>query len=281
LLFSGQIFFRPPSKMPSRTPMAVNTNGMIKREMQLEEFEAVYWTDSTAVLQMIFNTNKRFPTFVANRIAKIEEGSKPDKWRYVASKLNPADCASRGVSAKSFVSSSQWLNAPAFLWQVEDQWPTIPCQLPRLPDEFTVLSQQTYSVHDKDENRTTLADCFSRVSSWYRLKRAIAWILRLKAILLNRVTALKLSSTLSVDEIKAAEVEIIKCTQSSAFHGELATLRKETSGSTPKRHVCSAFRKLNPVLFKGVLRVGGRLSKAPIEFAVKHPVILPSSHHVM
>jgi len=64
--------------------------------MQLEDFEAVYWT---AVLQMIFDTNKRFPTFVANRIAKIEEGSKPDEWRYVASKLNPAHCASRGISA--------------------------------------------------------------------------------------------------------------------------------------------------------------------------------------
>jgi len=57
-------------------------------------------------------------------------------------------------------------------------------------------------------------------------------------------------------------------------------LRKETSGSAPKRHVCSAFRKLNPVLFEGVLRAGGRLSKVPIEFAVKHPVFLPSTHHV-
>ena len=176
-----------------------------------------------------------------------------------------------GISAKSLVSSSKWLTAPEFLWQVEGQWPAIPCQLPLLPDEFIVLRQQTYSVHRRDLNRTTLADRFSRVSSWCRLKKAIAWILRLKAIL-------QLSSTLSADEIKAAEVEIIKCVQSSAFHSELATLRKETSGSAPKR--CSAFRRLNPVLFEGVLRVGGRLSKAPIEFAVKHPVILPSSHHV-
>jgi len=89
-----------------------------------------------------------------------------------------------------------------------------------------------------------------------------------------------LSSTLSVDEIKAAEVEIIKCAQSSVFHSELATLGKEGSGRAPKRHICSAFRKLNPVLFEGVLRVGGRLSKEPIEFAVKHPIILPTSHHV-
>ena len=62
------------------------------------------WTDSAAVLQMICNKSKRFPTFVANGIAKIEEGSKPDQWRYVGSKLNPADCASQGLSAKSFVS---------------------------------------------------------------------------------------------------------------------------------------------------------------------------------
>jgi len=59
--------------------------------------------------------------------------------------LNPAGCAS--PSAKSFVTSSQWLTAPEFLWQVEDQWPAIPCQLPHLPDEFAVLSKQTYSVN--------------------------------------------------------------------------------------------------------------------------------------
>jgi len=154
--------------------LAVKINGMIKREMQSEDCEAVYWTGSTAVLQMISNTSKRFPTFVSNRIAKIEVGLKPDQWRYIGSKLNPADCASRGLSAKPLVSSSQWLTAPEFLWQVEDRWPSFPCQLSLLPDEFTVLSQQTYSVHNRDENCTTLADCFTRVSSWYRLKRAIA-----------------------------------------------------------------------------------------------------------
>jgi len=68
----------PPLELTAAT-LAVKINATIKREMQLEEFEAVYWTDSTAVLQMIFNTNKRFPTFVANRIAKIEEGSKPEQ----------------------------------------------------------------------------------------------------------------------------------------------------------------------------------------------------------
>ena len=46
--------------------LAVKINGMIKREMQLEEFEAVYWTDSTAVLQMIEIMNSRPLTPVVN-----------------------------------------------------------------------------------------------------------------------------------------------------------------------------------------------------------------------
>jgi len=141
------------------------------------------------------------------------------------------------------------------------------------------LKLNTMQIHSRDENPTTLVARFSRISSWYRWKRAIAWFWRLKAILLNRVIAYNLSSTLSVDETKT-EVEIIKRVQSSVFHSELATLRKEASGRAPKRDVCSAFRKLNPVLFEGVLRVGGRLSEAQIEFAVKHPIILPTSHHV-
>ena len=37
---------------------------------------------------------------------------------------------------------------------------------------------------------------------------------------------------------------------------------------------------LNPVLDEGILRVGGCLENAPISFEAKHPMILPSKHHV-
>ena len=38
--------------------------------------------------------------------------------------------------------------------------------------------------------------------------------------------------------------------------------------------------KLNPVLVDGTLRVGGHLCHAPLAFSRKHPIILPSDHHV-
>jgi len=56
-----------------------------------EDCTSVFWTDSMAVLQTIRNVKKRFPVFVANSLAKIEEGSSPIQWRYVDTKTNVAD----------------------------------------------------------------------------------------------------------------------------------------------------------------------------------------------
>ena len=38
--------------------------------------------------------------------------------------------------------------------------------------------------------------------------------------------------------------------------------------------------KLNPVLIDVVLRLGGRLDNAPIDYDLKHPIILPNQSHL-
>lgn len=49
------------------------------------------------------NVEKRFSTFVANRVSAIHAGSNPNQWRHVESQLNPADDVSRGLSAQEIV----------------------------------------------------------------------------------------------------------------------------------------------------------------------------------
>ena len=116
---------------------------MLQRELSLPNCRAIFWTDSTAVLQMISNTNKRFPVFVANRLTRIEEHTSADQWRYVPSKKNPADMATRGIDAESFVSNSNvWLQGPEFLLDVEDLWPQPPYLLPNLPPEFLTFKRR-------------------------------------------------------------------------------------------------------------------------------------------
>ena len=62
------------------TVLAVKIDQMLQQELTLPNYRSIFWTDSTAVLQMIFNTNKRFPVFVANRLTKIEEHTSTDQW---------------------------------------------------------------------------------------------------------------------------------------------------------------------------------------------------------
>ena len=39
-------------------------------------------------------------------------------------------------------------------------------------------------------------------------------------------------------------------------------------------------KKLHPVILDGVIRVGGRLERANVEFDLKHPILLPNNCHL-
>ena len=99
---------------------------LVTKELDLPNCNCVFWTDSTATLQCIQNNTKRFPVFVANRLAIICEHTSTNSWKYVPSKLNPADFATRGISAKLFSHSHAWLQGPSFLWKTDDLWPAGP-----------------------------------------------------------------------------------------------------------------------------------------------------------
>ncbi len=105
-----------------------------------------------------------------------------------------------------------------------------------------------------------------RYSSWYRLKRATAILLRVKA-LLRKKASVHLSEPITVSEIQQAELAILNYIQMESLD-----LLEAKSSSLLK---LKAFEDEN-----NQLRVGGRLSNAPIPFEAKHPVILPNDHHV-
>ncbi|XP_028413652.1 uncharacterized protein LOC114536505 [Dendronephthya gigantea] len=110
----------------SAAVVATRLDKMIRNEIDIEIHAPIFWTDSTCVLGYLNNTSKRFQTFVANRVATIHETTTPEQWRHVTSEENPADDASRGLSADSLLRSNRWLNGPEFLWKPENYWP---CQI--------------------------------------------------------------------------------------------------------------------------------------------------------
>lgn len=75
--------------------------------LNVEVRNRVYWTDSQIVLAWLCLPARRWNTFVANRVSKIQNNSSPNEWRYVKSKDNP-DLFSRGATPKLLKSSSLW-----------------------------------------------------------------------------------------------------------------------------------------------------------------------------
>ena len=115
--------------------VAVKQHRQISQELDLKVDSVKFWTDSTCVLQYINNESNRFKTFVANQIAIIHELSSPSCWRFVDSKANPADHASRGLRPTDTRGVEQLINDPDFLWCDEGKWPVRPKEIKVLPDD--------------------------------------------------------------------------------------------------------------------------------------------------
>ncbi len=81
----------------------------------------ILWTDSQIVIDW-FNSNKLLPPFVARRIEEIKR-NKDLIIRYVPSKLNTADVATRPNSLKE--EKDKWLAGPKLLLDKPDHWPSL------------------------------------------------------------------------------------------------------------------------------------------------------------
>ena len=90
---------------------------MLKRELQYENVNEFYWTDSQVVLAYLTNDAKRFHVYVANRVQQIRDLTKREQWNCVSSKDNPADLVYCGMSAKALLQHKEWFDGPAFLYQ--------------------------------------------------------------------------------------------------------------------------------------------------------------------
>ena len=61
--------------------LSVKMYNVIKNELTYQVDEVFFLTDSQTTLQYIKNRTKRFYTYVANRVAKINEATSPSQWK--------------------------------------------------------------------------------------------------------------------------------------------------------------------------------------------------------
>ena len=142
------------------------------------------------VLKYIKNDAARYKTFVANRVSFIKEATKLSQWKYVSTADNPADQASRGLSAESLLQSKNWIQGPEFLLRPDGEWPERPDQPIHLEveEDVEVKRSAQVSLIQADNKLDALTQFVHHFSCWYKLKKATAWLMRLKEILLKYET---------------------------------------------------------------------------------------------
>lgn len=228
------------------------------------KIEAQYaWTDSTTTLAWIQSSPHRWNTFVANRTSQIQTLTPPSIWRYVSTKDNPVDCASRGLYPTELLQQSTWWHGPNFLNQDSRLWPSPMVQphddLDMIETRRTVLLAAAPS-HPID-------DILQRFSSLPKIIRIVAYCRRI--IKKSQFTSL----TCSPIELAQALHCIILIVQHQSFAEYIKNINQSMIRGTPK------LRGLNPFFDDhGILRVGGRLALTDLPYDQKHPILLPKSH---
>ncbi len=164
---------------------SVRVSNQIHQELEYHIDSDHYWTDSQEVLGYINNESRRFHVFVANRVQEIQDKTLPSQWKYVESKENPADEASRGMKANE-LTDSRWFRGPEFLWEDKSKWPVNRDTFEPVEGDKEIKKSVTM-VTSEVIDMPSLAERIKRFSNWYRAKRAVALCRKYVMILKSRV----------------------------------------------------------------------------------------------
>ncbi|XP_055615173.1 uncharacterized protein LOC129761477 [Toxorhynchites rutilus septentrionalis] len=210
----------------------------------------VFWSDSSTVLSWLRSDQRKYRQYVAFRVTEILELTQVDEWRWVPSRWNVADEATKWVKGPNISSSSRWFQAPAFMYQEPDTW----------PQQGPCLVEITEELH------------FEKYSKWERLVRAIAYVYRFIDNCRRKIEnySTERSGWLNRDELQKAECTIFKLIQHEAYGDEIVTLNRNQHLPVDQR------LKLEKT---SVLRMDSRITNAQLSADFKFSIILPKGHY--
>lgn len=242
-----------------------------------------YWLDSTIALAWIAQEPHSLKTFVANRVSEIQTTTKGCEWKHIRSADNPADLGSRGADAPELVASKLWWSGPPWLSNNPESWPGLNMQLSETAQLAFEGEQKSPMVAATTVNEFWIAD---RYSDFSKLCLVTAYILRFVKNVRFAASKRKLGKPIArqlkeINEVPPlrriewleGETFWFKKIQQVAFAKEITLLSTRSQVTLPKSSVLAG---LSPFLDEeGVIRVGGRLTNAPIPYEQRHPTVLP------
>lgn len=251
----------------------------VKSAIKIKGLITFFWSDSTIVLSWLRAPSSHWKTFVANRVAEIQELTNVDDWRHVRTHENPADLISRGATSDELIESSLWWHGPQFLSDTNIEFYNNDSLSGLSPDDTRKIHEEQKPLavtvlHSTSDNVGEF-NLLERFSSFETLQRVMGYMLRFihKA---KKVHGDYSKIQLSVNELHQATEKLVKLSQSVDFHEEIKELKKNKQVS-----VKSKLLSLPPFLDNtGIVRVGGRLQHSDLSENQKHPMIISSSSNL-
>ncbi|XP_037783675.1 uncharacterized protein LOC119579899 [Penaeus monodon] len=178
----------------------------------------------------------------------------------------------QGLSAIELMQRKDWKEGAEFLLLPEASWPPPP-ELPGISNDDPDVKDMTISFAAGTRKVAPVDPLFGRYSLWYKLQRIVAWLRRFCSACRRKCS--HQDSNLSVMEIQAARMVIIRQVQMTCFAEVLDILKKG------KNLKARCLYRLEPHLDdQGMLRVGGRRVDEYIDQNSRRPLILPKDHPV-
>ncbi|XP_053964223.1 uncharacterized protein LOC128867153 [Anastrepha ludens] len=94
---------------------------MVEEAHHIKFEKRCIWSDSKTVLKWLHGDPRKFQQFVMFRIAEIQEATAISEWRWIPTKMNVADIATK--TRPCIEVAHQWINGPAFLTLPTKEWP--------------------------------------------------------------------------------------------------------------------------------------------------------------
>ena len=234
------------------------------------------WTDSMTVLQWI-NSNEKQPLFVANRVCEILEYTSVDQWNHVATKDNPADAGTRGMSAE-ILQLSSCVKGPHFL--TNSRYPFVPIKNVikniKLAVNQAVTIEDTVSLATSVKKQTTPVPSlfpFDKFSFYQKYLRNAAFVLRL---LLKHAGYRNLDGSITdPTELDETERHLQYLVQGKSFVTERKDLLDNKSVKRSSR-IAPHSPFISP---NGLICSSGRIKRLiEVGFNVQYPIILDARH---
>lgn len=234
----------------------------VKTHFDVSKEDTYFWSDSTTVIAWI-KRQENWGVFVSNRVNEIRSLTDPNQWHHIPGVMNPADLPSRGCLGKTLVETAWW-EGPEWLYLPVNTWPTSTTQ------EF---NEAEISLEKKKQVSALVTNTEIVTDDWYyryfsnyqKCIRMVAWVRRF----INNCRTSKSDTTekkigaLTVDEFKAAEVQVLKLVQMEAF-----------KGVNDKK-----IAQLQPFEDEhGLIRLHTKIENKPDSYDFRFPILLPKDH---